>query len=286
MLAYLLILGMAYVVAYSVGVSKPSYGRAAAGFTLAVMVAWIFGSILVAQGAAFLDGLLGLRDGGSSDPKQFVLYLFQRGCWWAVIGAGIGVFRARRRIHHQGNASTSGLPKWEGKTALAVILFGVMLAVAIPAYKDYTKRLQKPWEFFQEQQSAVAQVRTSPVGAAPSAAPLANSYPENLPGGQLGQPTEISQADWEHGDIAVPQAATHSDAAANPMSNEHLRRIYAAHPDADAIFASAEFRAWMARYPAYQRIAAEGTTQDVIEMFTAYKNQRQSNPFENPDYGK
>lgn len=137
MLAYLLILGMAYVASYKVGVSSPSYGRAIAGFALAVLVAWIFGSILVAQGAAFLDGLLGRLNGRNTDTKQLVLSLFQRGLWWALIGAGVGAFSARRRIHRQQDVPASALPKWDGKTVLAVVLFGVMLAVVMPAYKDY-----------------------------------------------------------------------------------------------------------------------------------------------------
>ena len=145
------------------------------------------------------------------------------------------------------------LPKWEGKTVLAVILFGAMLAVAIPEYQNYTKRSQKPRELYPTQQSAVEQPRIPPEASAPSAA---------------------------------PQVSTDSKPAVDAAVNEHLNRIYAAYPDADAIFASADFRTWMARYPAYQRIASEGTTQEVIEMFTAYKNQRQSNPFDDPNYGK
>ncbi|WP_207884584.1 hypothetical protein [Pseudomonas sp. 30_B] len=253
MLAFLLILGMAYVVAYRVGAYKSSYRRAAAGFTLAVMVAWIFGSILVAQGAAFLDGLLGRMDGRDTDTKQLVLTLFQRGVWWAVIGAGVGTFRARRRIRHQQDVPASVLPRWEGKIVLAVILFGAMLAVAIPEYQNYTRRSQEPRELYQAQQSAAEQPRIPPQASAPSAA---------------------------------PQVSTDSKPAVDAAVDEHLNRIYAAHPDADAIFASADFRAWMTRYPAYQRIASEGTTQEVIEMFTAYKNQRQSNPFGEPNYGK
>jgi hypothetical protein len=37
---------------------------------------------------------------------------------------------------------------------------------------------------------------------------------------------------------------------------------------------STDFKTWVAKYPTYQRIVAQGTTQEIIEMFTAYKNQR------------
>ncbi|WP_334180711.1 hypothetical protein [Pseudomonas nitroreducens] len=286
MLAYLLILGMAYVASYKVGVSSPSYGRAIAGFALAVLVAWIFGSILVAQGAAFLDGLLGRLDGRNTDTKPLVLSLFQRGLWWALIGAGVGAFSARRRIHRQQDVPASAIPKWDGKTVLAVVLFGVMLAVVMPAYKDYTKLSQAPWDFYQTQQAEVAQRGVSSERFDPSTTIPANAYPEKLPGGKMGQPTPASQAEWGNGDVVISPAYTDSHSAVDAESNEHLRQIYAVHRDANAIFASAAFKAWLARYPAYRRIAAEGTTQEVIEMFTAYKKQRQSNPFENPDYGR
>ncbi|HCA6586548.1 TPA: hypothetical protein MXV30_005440 [Pseudomonas aeruginosa] len=274
MLAYLLILGMAYVVSYKVGVSSPSFGRAIAGFALAVLVAWIFGSILVAQGAAFLDGLLGRLDGGDTDTKQLVLSLFQRGLWWALIGAGVGAFSARRRIHRKQDVPASALPKWDGKTVLAVVLFGLMLAVVMPAYQDYAKRSLEPGDFYKTQQAAVAQGGASSEILDPNTTIPANAYPEKLPSGQIGQLSPASQPEWGRGDIVISPTSTDTHPAVDAATNEHLRRIYAAHPDADAIFASAEFRTWMARYPAYQRIAAEGSTQEVIEMFTAYKNQR------------
>lgn len=61
-------------------------------------------------------------------------------------------------------------------------------------------------------------------------------------------------------------------AARTPTAAEiHLHKIYAAHPDADAIFESPGFRDWLSRTPKYQRIAKEGSAQDVIAMFSAYK---------------
>ncbi|MDT4863638.1 hypothetical protein FQZ97_983540 [compost metagenome] len=115
-----------------------------------------------------------------------------------------------------------------------------------------------PWEVHKAQQSAAAQAGASSERFDPSTA------------------TPDSQVDWGSGDIVMPQVSADLNPAGDAATNEHLHRIYAAHPDADAIFASADFIAWMARYPAYQRIAAEGTTQEVVEMFTAYKNQRQT----------
>lgn len=95
-------------------------------------------------------------------------------------------------------------------------------------------------------------------------------------------------ADWEKGRIAPPVAtvnATQTSEVDRLMANappydekaataEHYRRIYAAHPDADAIYESANFKHWLAKYPAYQRITVKGSAQEIIEMFTAYKNEQ------------
>jgi len=37
---------------------------------------------------------------------------------------------------------------------------------------------------------------------------------------------------------------------------------------------SAQFRHWLAMYPAYRTVMDTGTTQQIIEMFTAFKMQR------------
>lgn len=55
---------------------------------------------------------------------------------------------------------------------------------------------------------------------------------------------------------------------------DRLRRIYSTYVDADAIRNSRKVKARVAKHPAYQRIQKQGSTQEIIEMFTAYKNQR------------
>lgn len=57
----------------------------------------------------------------------------------------------------------------------------------------------------------------------------------------------------------------------------HEQTIYSAHPDADEVYESAEFKAWMGKQPSYARAAIEqtlqkGTTAQVIEVFTSFKD--------------
>lgn len=58
--------------------------------------------------------------------------------------------------------------------------------------------------------------------------------------------------------------------------SEHEQTIYGAHPDADEVYESAEFKAWMGQQPGYARAAIEhalskGTAKDVIEVFSTFK---------------
>ncbi|WP_440111758.1 hypothetical protein [Acidovorax sp. BL-A-41-H1] len=56
----------------------------------------------------------------------------------------------------------------------------------------------------------------------------------------------------------------------------HEQTIYGAHPDADEVYESAEFKAWMGNQPSYARAAiehtlAKGTSAQVIEVFSTFK---------------
>lgn len=56
----------------------------------------------------------------------------------------------------------------------------------------------------------------------------------------------------------------------------HRQAIYDAHKDADEVYESAEFKAWMDGQPSYARAAieqtlAKGTTEQVIEVFSSFK---------------
>lgn len=53
----------------------------------------------------------------------------------------------------------------------------------------------------------------------------------------------------------------------------HYRKIYAAHPDADALFASKSFQAWWVNDKAKTKILTSGTTQQIIRLMSEYKTQ-------------
>ena len=63
---------------------------------------------------------------------------------------------------------------------------------------------------------------------------------------------------------------------AKSAAESHQNAIYTAHPDADEVYESAEFKAWMGSQPGFARAAieqtlAKGTTEQVIEVFSAFK---------------
>lgn len=63
---------------------------------------------------------------------------------------------------------------------------------------------------------------------------------------------------------------------AQQQVDAHTGAIYAAHPDADEVFESAEFKRWMGAQPAFARAGIEyamtnGAAQDVIDVFSTFK---------------
>jgi Meckel syndrome type 1 protein len=63
---------------------------------------------------------------------------------------------------------------------------------------------------------------------------------------------------------------------AKQQMDAHMGAIYAAHPDADEVFESAEFKRWMSAQPAFARVGIEhamtnGEAKDVIDVFSAFK---------------
>jgi Meckel syndrome type 1 protein len=70
--------------------------------------------------------------------------------------------------------------------------------------------------------------------------------------------------------------APYREREAVSAADAHTKAIYAAHPDADEVHESAEFKKWVSSQPSYARSAIEqtlsnGNTQQVIEVFSAFK---------------
>ena len=93
---------------------------------------------------------------------------------------------------------------------------------------------------------------------------------------------EYSKGVDEHGEAQSPKAAaqqqpsapsTISSAHKPTLSAEdiHYQKIYAAHPDADAVFDGPAFKSWLSETSDRQRIIDSGTTDEIINLFSAYK---------------
>jgi curved DNA-binding protein CbpA len=68
--------------------------------------------------------------------------------------------------------------------------------------------------------------------------------------------------------VATPQQQLQPSLSAQEI---HMQQIYAAHADADTIFTSADFQDWLMRTPQFKNTPSVGSTQEVIDMFSAYK---------------
>ena len=209
--------------------------------------------------------------------------------------------RVSRRL-----STSGGVHTWVPIVFGGIPVIGIVAAVALPAYQDYAKPKAsaepKPWEQ-QYQGQSQTNAKRSQIDEFLSEAPT--NQPTELPTqqnaarmpikyGKDDTPLDGQPASQQNAARANPygqfdpstarpvdaetRSGTNQVAVAQKSQSvdeqEHLRRIYSAHSDADAINDSRGFKAWVAKYPAYQRILKQGSTQEIIEMFTAYKNQR------------
>jgi len=60
-----------------------------------------------------------------------------QGFWWAVVGAGFGVYRGRFKLRTGAVAPPVRFPKWSGPLVAGVVAIGIVAAIALPAYQDY-----------------------------------------------------------------------------------------------------------------------------------------------------
>jgi Tfp pilus assembly protein PilE len=260
MLDFLLPAGIAYGIASWVSSTGLAYWRPIVGFMLAFVAAFL---VVIGLAASGTDGTSSLRFMGT-------------GFWYALGGASFGVYRARYKLRTGQNAPALKFPKWIAFSALALFIIGIVAAVALPAYQDYVKRKPsveaKPWEQQYQGQSQTIEKR-SQIDEFLSDAPTTQQNATRAnPFDQFDPSTARPVDDAKNRTFTYEQAIAPKSQSADEQ--EHLRRIYAAHPDADAIHDSPGFKAWVAKYSAYQRILSKGSTQEIIEMFTAYKNQR------------
>lgn len=141
------------------------------------------------------------------------------------------------------------------------------------------------------QQLATATAAAPPPSTSPAPAPAVDTdgkdKPAVLEGVDFGDYSDaaIAKAVVQLTDKRVAQAmaetaqanATRSqqDAAKN-AAQAHYNAIYTAHPDADSVAQSKELEAWIASKPKFEQSGiraalAQGATQDVIDLFTTFK---------------
>lgn len=71
--------------------------------------------------------------------------------------------------------------------------------------------------------------------------------------------------------IDANRASSTPSSQPSEATQTHYAKIYTAHPDADAIFSHATFKHWVQQNPKYQTVIDHGKTDQIIEMFSAYK---------------
>lgn len=74
-----------------------------------------------------------------------------------------------------------------------------------------------------------------------------------------------------HRATASSAPADHQPAPPRPAPPSHADRIYAVHPDANAIAASASFQQWVSADTERGRVAESGTADEVIALISGYR---------------
>lgn len=101
-------------------------------------------------------------------------------------GAGVDIASTTSNTDGGSQSSTNPFPKWLVQSAIGLVLFGVLLAIALPAYQDSAKR--------------------KAVAATPVQAPAPPETPGNFGANDKIVPP-APQVDWDKGVIAPPPAA-------------------------------------------------------------------------------
>lgn len=83
----------------------------------------------------------------------------------------------------------------------------------------------------------------------------------------------------------VPQPTTPSIHEPEPSAEDiHFQKIYTAHPDADEIAVAPRFRQWVNWSVAREKVYEQGTSEEVIQLFSDYKKHILENSKELDDY--
>ena len=171
-----------------------------------------------------------------------------------------------------------GVHAWVLIALGAIPVMGIVAAVVMPVvYQDYNKPKTKPIVNWDEGKMTLPTANPFEQYDKPVSV---NPFEETQKITKRSEINEFDPSTARPVNNSKNHPFTYEEAVAPTVSitpeqaQEHFRRIDAAHPDANAIVTSPAFQSWVAQYSSYQRIFAKGTAQEVIDMITAYKNQR------------
>lgn len=258
MLHYLACAAIAYFLARYLNSRFPGFVTAVWSGGVATIVGMTVGSGIVLGGMAAM--------GFSIDAGVIASRAFGQAFLFSVAGAAAGIYHGRQKAATGEHGAVSSIPlkAWIGWGSLSLVI--VIGALAIIG-KAIDGRSNRP-------------AHASDAGVLrPEVARLDEASAESVPqpiiaNSQPPAPQATAPINWSDYTPVEPQA---SELTAEQSAKErHFQRIYAAHPDADEVFTSHDFPLWIARNTKYVDVPTSGTTDQVIEMFSAFKRWRKA----------
>ena len=162
----------------------------------------------------------------------------------------VGIWRAASE--YEGARVWAILAKIAVAITPACLVIGTLAAVIIPAKHQLSKQGQQ----------------TTPAPLDQQSNPTVSSTLPPCREGETRIAGESQCRPWSDFTPVKPEPPQPSAPSAQEV---HMQKIYAAHPDANEIYRSAEFGRWLIRTPKFKKVPTDGTTQEVIDMFSAFK---------------
>lgn len=162
-----------------------------------------------------------------------------------------------------------------GLAVAAAVIAGLSVAVASSVVLQSTIRGQKSWQFSKQSSQHTEASNQGDLQFDPSTAQKVEPAQSVSPSNPFTDPNYGKDLAAQSTQIPTAQPSPMPPAAqqsATSAQEVHMQRIYAAHPDADAVFKSAEFHRWLTRTPRFKDTPTQGSTQEIIDMFTAFKH--------------
>ncbi len=213
---------------------------------------WLHGVVAVFAAGITLGGLGGISP--SLQQAWAVLLLIYILAWY------IGLWRSADRY------AGPAVWKWAARAVVVMPFIGILLTLVLSAGS-----MSGP-----QGGSGQFQVQTTRQPATPSMDVAEEPAPQ-VTSGAVSPDNPFKDPNYGANDTVA--ALPGAQQAAESAKADHYRQIYAAHPDADTLFTSAEFRQWLSSNPKFQQTAVTGSTQDVISMFSAFKQRAQTRQY-------